>query len=53
MDPATLKVTKAHMETIFQNNRQEALSSLRKELIDQKEARRKELTTMQQQLVDL
>jgi len=32
---------------------QEALSSLKKELIDQKEAHRKELATLQQQLVDL
>lgn len=53
MDPTTLELTKTHMETILQNNMQETTSSLRKELIDQKEAHRKELATLQQQLIDL
>jgi len=53
MDPAALKAIKAHTETILQNSIQEALTSLRKELVDQREVQRNELATLQQQLTDL
>jgi len=53
MDPAVLEAIKTHLENILQNNMQDAVTSLRQELVTQREAHRNELEIVQRQLTTL